>query len=255
MTSTPSAPAGVSAPSPAPTASHAATPLLAAHTPAAEPSAPAADAVAPPSPGGAVSTEVAVRESAEDAAAAAAAAASARAHALSAPQPVSAAQAEALGPALGPAGGAEQSADPIDYSVAQDGSIRVAAEETLGHYADWLGVTSARLRELNHMKFHSPMLIGRRVRLDFSRVTPEVFETLRHEYHRELQAAYFAAHRIVGTEVRIARPGDSVWTLTQRRAQLPLWLLQQYNPDLDLTTLRAGTQIVMPRIEEVGSGG
>jgi membrane-bound lytic murein transglycosylase D len=218
--------------------------------------APAAAAVAPPSPGGAVSPEVALRESAEDAAAIEeVVVASTRPRAGSALQPVSAAQAEALGPALGPAADTEQSADPIDYSVAQDGSIRVAAEETLGHYADWLGVTSARLRELNHLKFRSPVLIGQHVKLDFSRVTPEVFETLRHEYHRELQAAYFAAHRIVGTEIRIARPGDSVWTLSQHRPQLPLWLLQQYNPDLDLTALRAGTQIVMPRVEEVGSGG
>jgi membrane-bound lytic murein transglycosylase D len=182
--------------------------------------------------------------------------ASTRPHAAAAAlQPVSAAQAEALGPALGPAGETEQSADPIDYSVAQDGTIRVAAEETLGHYADWLGVSSARLREINHLKFRSPVLIGQRIKLDLSRVTREVFETLRHEYHRELQAAYFAGHRIIGTEIRIARPGDSVWTLSQHRAQLPLWLLQQYNPDLDLTALRAGTQIVMPRVEEVGSGG
>jgi membrane-bound lytic murein transglycosylase D len=266
--STPLAPASAAVAAPKPAAappaaapsppSPASSALLASRAPAlpAEPSAPAAEAVAPPSPGGAVSTEVAVRESAEDAAAAAAAeAASAKPHTASAPQPVSAAQAEALGPALGPAADAEQSADPFDYGVAQDGTIRVAAEETLGHYADWLGVTSARLREINHMKFRTPVLIGQRIRLDFSRVTPEVFETLRHEYHRELQAAYFAAHRIVGTEIRIARPGDSVWTLSQRRAQLPLWLLQQYNPDLDLTALRTGTQIVMPRVEEVGSGG
>jgi peptidoglycan lytic transglycosylase D len=245
------------APSPAPSRAPP-PPVVAARAPGtvSVPSAPAAAVVAPASPGGAVSPEIALRESDEDAAAAAAvAAASAQPHAASAPQPVSAAQAEALGPALGPAADAEQSADPFDYSVAQDGTIRVAAEETLGHYADWLGVTSARLRELNHLKFHSPVLIGQRIRLDFSRVTREVFETLRHEYHRELQAAYFAGHRIVGTEIRIARPGDSVWTLTQHRAQLPLWLLQQYNPDLDLTALRAGTQIVMPRVEEVGSGG
>jgi membrane-bound lytic murein transglycosylase D len=253
-------PAATPPPPPAaPAPARAAPPVLASRAPPAAQAASAAEveAVAPPSPGGAVSAEVAVRESAEDAAAAAAAAAAgaAKPHAAAASQPVSAAQAEALGPALGPAADTEQSADPFDYSVAQDDTIRVAAEETLGHYADWLGVTSARLRELNHLKFHSPMLIGQRVRLDFSRVTREVFETLRHEYHRELQAAYFAGHRIVGTEIRIARPGDSVWTLTQHRAQLPLWLLQQYNPDLDLTALRTGTQIVMPRVEEVGSGG
>jgi membrane-bound lytic murein transglycosylase D len=250
--------ASLVAPRPAPTHVTPAPPLLASRGPApgAAPTAPAADAVAPPSPGGAVSPEVAVRESAEDAAAAAAAAdASAKPHAAAAPQPVSAAQAEALGPALGPATEVEQSADPFDYGVAQDGTIRVAPEETIGHYADWLGVSSGRLREINHLKFRSPVLIGQRMHLDFSRVTREVFETLRHEYHRELQAAYFAGHRIVGTEIRIARPGDSVWTLTQHRSQLPLWLLQQYNPDLDLTSLRAGTQIVMPRVEEVSSGG
>ena len=213
-------------------------------------------AVAPPSPGGAVSPEVAVQESAEDAKAIEeVVVASTRPHAGSTLQPLSAAQAEAQGPALGPAADTEQSADPFDYSVAQDETIHVAAEETLGHYADWLGVTSARLRELNHLKFRSPVLIGQRIKLDFSRVTREVFETLRHEYHRELQAAYFAGHRIVGTEIRIARAGDSGWTLSQRRPQLPLWLLQQYNPDLDLTELRPGTQIVMPRVEEVGSGG
>ena len=77
----------------------------------------------------------------------------------------------------------------------------------------------------------------------------------RQDYHRELQASYFAAHRIVGTEVYIARSGDSVWTLTQHTAALPLWLLQQYNPDVDFAALRPGTQIVMPRVEEVGGGG
>ena len=84
----------------------------------------------------------------------------------------------------------------------------------------------------------------------------DTFETRRREFHRALQAGYFASHRIVGTEVYIARSGDSLWTLTQRaKAQLPLWLLQQYNPEVDFADLRPGTQIVMPRVEEVASNG
>ncbi len=227
--------AAAAAPAPAPPAATAATPPV---------------ALAPPSPGGAVSQDVAQRESAEDAAAAS----KARTAAAS-PQPVSAAQAEALGPALGPAAEAEQSPDPNDYSVAHDDTIRVAGDETLGHYADWLGVSTQHVREINHFKFHRSVLIGQRIRLDFRKVTRETFETHRREYHRQLQAAYFAAHRIVGTVVYIARPGDSLWTLTQRAAQMPMWLVQQYNPDVDLADLRAGTQIVMPRVEDVGSGG
>jgi hypothetical protein len=33
-----------------------------------------------------------------------------------------------------------------------------------------------------------------------------------------------------------------------------VWLLQQYNPDLDFADLHPGTQIVMPRVEEVVGG-
>src|SRR5436853_613508 len=258
------APAAPAAPAPTAPAAPAPAPTAAARPPAPTPSAPALVAAAAPhapvftisvgpaSPGGAVSAEVAQRESAEDAAVAAAA----RTRTASAgAQPVSAAQAEAIGPALGPALDAEQNADPIDYSVAHDESIPVTGDETLGHYADWLGVSTAHVREINHLRFGRRVLIGQHIRLDFRKVSHEAFEARRREYHRELQASFFAAHRIVGTELYVARPGDSLWTLTQRATQMPLWLVQQYNPDVDLADLRAGTQIVMPRVEEVGSGG
>lgn len=170
-------------------------------------------------------------------------------------QPVSAAQAEALGPALGPAIEVPQTADPIDYSVDKDGTIAVVAEETLGHYAEWLGITASRLRQVNSIKYGRPVLIGQRLKLDFSKVTPEAFEQTRREYHRALQARYFATHRIVGTEVYIVRRGDSLWTVTQKFSRLPMWLLQQYNPDVDFSEMRAGTEIVVPRVEELTANG
>jgi membrane-bound lytic murein transglycosylase D len=213
-----------------------------------------ASASAPPAAAapdlGAVPAAVAQRESAEDAAAIATITVVA-----SREQPVSAAQAEALSPALGPAADTQQSADPTDYGVKSDDSIRVAAEETLGHYADWLGVSAQRLRDLNHMTMKKPVLVGHRLRLDFHKVSHDVFEQHRREYHQELQAAYFAAHRISGTEIYIARPGDSLWTVTRRAKLLPEWLLVQYNPDVDFSELRAGMQIVIPRVEEVGNSG
>jgi membrane-bound lytic murein transglycosylase D len=205
--------------------------------------------------GGAVSEDVAQRESAEDAAAVGELAMVTIHGHVASPQPVSAAQAEALGPALGPATDVQQSADPIDYSVAKEGTIRVTADETLGHYADWLGVPTVKLRTLNHLQARRPVLIGQRIQLEFPKVTREEFEQRRREYHRALQASYFASHRIVGTEVYLARPGDSLWTLTQHGTQLPMWLLQQYNPDVDLADLHTGVKLTLPRVEQVGSGG
>jgi membrane-bound lytic murein transglycosylase D len=201
-----------------------------------------------PTPTGGVPASEARRESEEDAAAIANVGKPA-----SRAEPVSAAQAEALGPSLGPAVETPQSADAIDYAVGKDNTIVVVAEETLGHYADWLGVTAQQLRKVNNMKFGRPMLIGRKLKLDFSKVTPETFEQTRREYHRTLQASYFAANRILGTEVYIVRRGDSLWTVTQRYARLPMWLLQQYNPDVDFSEMRAGTEVVVPKVEEVAT--
>jgi LysM repeat protein len=198
---------------------------------------------------GAVPIEEAARESVEEAHAVAKAGAPAENA-----QPVNAAQAEELSPALGPSADTQQSADPTDYSVSKDNTIRVAAAETLGHYADWLRVSAGRLRQLNKMSFAKPVLIGHKIKLEFGRVSREAFETKRREYHAELQATYFAEHRIIGTEVYIVRRGDALWTVTQRFAQLPIWLLQQYNPDVDLADLHPGTQIVMPRVENVVGG-
>jgi len=40
--------------------------------------------------------------------------------------------------------------------------------------------------------------LGHKVKLDFSRVSPEQFAATRREYHHRLQEEFFAAHRIAG---------------------------------------------------------
>ena len=169
----------------------------------------------------------------------------------SAREPVSASQAEELSPALGPVTVGQALADSIDYQVREDGSIRVEATETLGQYADWLRIPTQKLRTLNKLKARQPVLLGQKLGLDYSKVSREAFEQVRRDYHAKLQAEFFVQHRIAGTEVYIVRRGDSLWTMTQKYSNLPVWLLRQYNPDTDLSDLRAGTQVVMPKVEVV----
>jgi membrane-bound lytic murein transglycosylase D len=166
-------------------------------------------------------------------------------------EPVSMAQAQAEGPQLVPGATGPESADPEDYSVAADGTIRVVAAETLGHYADWLGTSAARLRAINHLHGRTPVVMGRRIKLEFTDISHDQFEARRRDYHERLQAAYFASHRIAGTEVYIARRGDSLWSITKKSLKVPVWLLQQYNPDQDFRDLRPGTQITLPKVEDV----
>ncbi|MGI9329998.1 MAG: LysM peptidoglycan-binding domain-containing protein [Gammaproteobacteria bacterium] len=146
-------------------------------------------------------------------------------------------------------------ADPADYLVSSNGSIEVQAAETLGHYADWLELKTQRLRDLNGYAFRQPVVIGRRVKLDFSGISPEEFAERRIAYHRELQEAYFTRYRVTDTQIHKLRRGESVWLLTQRRYKVPVWLLRQYNPELNLDRVRPGDQVVFPRVERVEAMG
>jgi membrane-bound lytic murein transglycosylase D len=138
--------------------------------------------------------------------------------------------------------------DPSDYSV-HGNRIHVQAAETLGHYAEWLEVRASQLRRINDMRFEQPVVIGQRLKLDFARVSPAEFEQRRLEYHQSLQNEFFDAFVVTGTETHVLERGESLWYLAKRKYQVPVWLLRQYNPDLDFAALPAGAKLVVPTIE------
>jgi membrane-bound lytic murein transglycosylase D len=162
-------------------------------------------------------------------------------------EPLTEAAAEEAGPGLVPGVQSAASADPADYSVADDQTIAVLGAENLGQLARWSGVDIARLRQLNHLKPKAPLVMGRRLKVELRGVNAADFERERTAWHRALQAAYFTQYRIVGTDRHQMRVGESLWSLTRQHG-VPVWLLQQYNPDLDFGTIKAGMEIVLPRI-------
>jgi len=136
--------------------------------------------------------------------------------------------------------------DPSDYTVADDRTIEVQPLETLGHYADWLGIRTQRLRDINGLAFQAPVVVGRRIKLDFSTVNAESFENLRASFHRQQQDAFFRNHTITGVTEHVVRSGESVWILSLRQYDVPVWLFRQYNPELDLHNVRRGTRLNFP---------
>lgn len=169
--------------------------------------------------------------------------------AAEAAEPTSEREAEEMGPTLVPGALAAASADPSDYSVHEDDTIRVQAAETLGHYAEWLGLRASELRRINRMSYGTPVVIGRSLKLDFSKVSRDAFEAKRQDYHRQLQETFFTQFHIKGSATHVIRPGESIWVLAQQRYNIPIWLLRQYNPDVDLGRVRPGTTLIIPVVE------
>ncbi len=165
-------------------------------------------------------------------------------------------QAIALDPQLDVAESNEQltealSADPSDYTVASNNTVEIQASETLGHYADWLGIRAWDIRRLNNMAFRDPVIIGKRLTLDFSRVNIAEFELKRRGFHSTLQQQFFSNYRIQGVEQYRVKRGDNVGRIARNRYSTPNWLLRQYNPELDFNRIQIDQEIVFPLLGQV----
>ena len=144
-------------------------------------------------------------------------------------------------------------ADPSDYSVSAANEITVQALETLGHYADWLEIPTQRLRDVNSLSFREAVVLGQNLTLDFGRIDAPTFEQRRRAYHQQMQSDFFAAYQIEEIESHVIKPGESLWILAARRYNVPVWLLRQYNPDLNFDRIQAGAVVRFPRLKAIAA--
>lgn len=128
--------------------------------------------------------------------------------------------------------------------------ITVEPEETLGHYAEWLELPASKLRRLNKIGSSQEIRIGQKFHLSFDKVSAEEFQRRRFEYQKSIEEDFFSTFRVDGVRVHTVKRGQSIWYLTNRHYDLPLWLLAKYNPGLNLQDLHIGDQINIPLVVE-----
>ncbi len=136
-----------------------------------------------------------------------------------------------------------------DLEMPENGQIIVEPDETLGHFAEWLKVPTHKLRRINQMAYGTPIKMGQPLWLTFENVTPEEFHRSRVEYHQGIEEDFYRNFRIQGESAYKVRRGDNVWIICNRRFEMPSWLLKKYNPDKNLTNLRAGQELSVPIVE------
>jgi membrane-bound lytic murein transglycosylase D len=128
--------------------------------------------------------------------------------------------------------------------------IVVQAEETLGHYAEWLDLRASRLRQINDMRFGTPVLVGRKIKLEFTRINKEDFEQRRVNFQKQYQEQYFLDHRIDSIYKHSIKRGESLWHLAAKKFKVPMWLLRQHNPDVNFSRIKPGMTITVPVIKQ-----
>ena len=143
--------------------------------------------------------------------------------------------------------------DPSDYSVALDDTIVLQASESVGQLADWLEIPTWDIRELNNISFRDQAVIGTKVLLSFDRVSRTDFENRRREFHSNLQQDFFDNFIIRGAEEYEIKRADNISRLASNRYSTPLWLVRQYNPGINFTSVYVGQRVVFPLLQPIGS--
>jgi membrane-bound lytic murein transglycosylase D len=133
------------------------------------------------------------------------------------------------------------------------GKILVQPEETLGHYADWLGIPTQVLRNLNNLRYGQDIQLGQEIKLVFDGVTEKEFERKRMEYHRGIEEDFFASWAIDGVLVHKIKSGENIWYLCNQVYEIPYWLVRKYNPNKNLERLNMGDELIIPVVGQIGN--
>ena len=131
------------------------------------------------------------------------------------------------------------------------GIIRVEPEETLGHYADWLGIITQEIRRLNGFSFGMTLHLHQRVKIPLHGMSKEQFEEARFEYHKKIQEDFLSTYRIVSAQAYRVKYGDNIWTLCYEVFKMPPWLVQKYNPEVNVCALKWSQELMIPVVAKI----
>ena len=139
----------------------------------------------------------------------------------------------------------------IEFSEVESSAIiRISLNETIGHYADWLGISTQKIREVNYMGRGSTIRINQELTIPVHKEILEQFKRRRLEYHMALEEDFFNNYKITELKVKIIQRGETLWDISNEDGVIPLWLLKKYNKHIDLGQLFPNMKIWLPVAEE-----
>ncbi|HLP41259.1 MAG TPA: hypothetical protein VK465_07105 [Fibrobacteria bacterium] len=126
--------------------------------------------------------------------------------------------------------------------------IRVGAEETLSHYAEWAWVPERILKKVNGIRGGNDLRIGRAIRIPMAEDKAPEFLKRREEHYRGMEEDFYSNYYVSSVEKMVIVKGMNLWSLVNEK-EIPFWLLQKHNPGRVLSEVRAGDTLSLPLIE------
>lgn len=124
--------------------------------------------------------------------------------------------------------------------------------ETLDHFARWSGYAVEDIAGFSGLSLDGEYAVGTTIQLPVQDDAAAAIDLARAEHWSKRLDGYLASRGgAVGTEFYQVRTGDSAWGIARHTYAIPMWVLEMYNPSVDLDALRPGQELMVPKLADV----
>lgn len=128
--------------------------------------------------------------------------------------------------------------------------IKIEINETITQVADWLDADVDEVREWNGMKPRSQVRMGQRLLVKLSEKEALSFAAKRRDYHNHIREEFFQTYKVDSFEDYEVQNGENLWSLCYQKFEIPPWLLEEFNPEVDILDIKPGTRLKIPVLVE-----
>ena len=124
--------------------------------------------------------------------------------------------------------------------------------ETLDHFARWSGLPVEVLAEASGLSLEATALpVGTLVQVPLDADGLARLEVAREAHHLERSWSWLLSRGgAVGTEAHEVRDGETAWTIAKTHGDVPVWVVEAYNPEVDLDALEPGYALLIPLVAD-----
>jgi hypothetical protein len=136
---------------------------------------------------------------------------------------------------------------PSIFEIDTHPSFELRRGETLAHFSRWSGVPVERIADASGLDLDGQYDVGLEIVVPISQQDlVEVNEA--REAHRTKRVEGYLASRggAVRSDFYTVKTGDTAWSIAKTQQAVPLWIIESYNPAIDLDRLRPGQELMIP---------
>ena len=124
--------------------------------------------------------------------------------------------------------------------------------ETLAHFARWSELPVETVAAASGLSPLDDLLpVGTVVRVPWSEGLEGLVVQRRDAHHvRRAEGWLLSRGGSVGVTFHTVTSGESAWSIAHDNGDLPVWLIETYNPAVDLERLRPGQELMLPEFPD-----